>query len=77
MKRSATILALGAVLSLAMAAPSFAQGTKSPAHKAQQHRVNADAYSNYYDSAVPEGSYTGYPNANTGGYSGAMGGVGR
>ena len=73
MKKQATVIALGALLSLAMTATSFA----ATAHHANRVKATA-AYSGYYDSAVPEGNYTTYSNSyNTGGISGAIGGVGR
>jgi hypothetical protein len=73
MKKQTTIIALGALLSLAMTATSFA----ASAHQAKKARAPAN-YSGYYDSAVPEGNYTGYSNSySTGGISGAIGGIGR
>jgi hypothetical protein len=70
MKKQATVVALGAVLSLALTATSFA----ATAHHAKQTRPAVG----YYDSAVPEGSYSGYSNSNSsGGISGAIGGIGR
>ena len=73
MKKQTTIIALGAILSLAMTATSFA----ATAHHAKQAKAPA-SYSGYYDLAVPEGSYSGYANSySTGGISGAIGGVGR
>jgi hypothetical protein len=72
MKKQATVIALGALFGLAMTASSFA----ATVHHAKQAKAPA-SYSGYYDSAVPEGSYTGYSNSYTGGISGAIGGVGR
>jgi hypothetical protein len=73
MKKQATVLALGAVLAAVLAAPSFA-ATK---HHAVNQVRSAPAYSGYYNSAVPEGNYKGYSDISTGGFSGAMGGIGR
>jgi hypothetical protein len=73
MKKQATVIALGALLSLTMTATSFAATT----HHANRAKPTA-GYSGYYDSAVPEGNYTGYSDSySTGGFSGAIGGVGR
>jgi hypothetical protein len=75
MKKQATVIALGALLTLAMTASLFAQGNSHPTHHARAAATSP--YSGYYDSAVPEGNYTGYSNSYTGGISGAIGGVGR
>jgi uncharacterized membrane protein len=72
MKKQTTVIVLGALLSLAMTAPSFAQGKAHPRGRAPS------AYSGYYDSALPEGNYTTYPETYSGGgYSGDIGGIGR
>ena len=73
MKKQATVLALGAVLAAVLAAPSFAATT----HHAVAKVRSAPAYSGYYNSAVPEGNYTGYSDSSSGGFSGAIGGIGR
>jgi hypothetical protein len=80
MKRQATVIALGVLLALSATAPSFAQGNRHAKNSAVHRSQAADPYTGYYDSAVPEGNYTGYaPSYNTGGAfnSGAMGGIGR
>jgi hypothetical protein len=76
MKKQATAIALGALLALGMTAPSFA---RTASHAAQHARTKAaNSYSGYYDSTVPEGNYTTYPDSySTGGVSGAIGGIGR
>ena len=58
MKRQTTVIALGALLSLVMTASSFAQGNSHPRHTSGRA---ANAYSGYYNSAVPEGDYSTYP----------------
>jgi len=58
MKKQTTIIAIGALLSLAMTATSFA----ASAQHAKKAKAPAN-YSGYYDSAVPEGNYTGYSNS--------------
>jgi hypothetical protein len=75
MKKQAIVTALGALVALAMTAPSFAATSK---HHAAKEAKTPSAYTGYYDSAVPEGNYTGYaPSYSAGGISGSMGGVGR
>jgi hypothetical protein len=80
MKRHATVMTLGVLLALAATAPSFAASAQS-SRNAVHHAKAADPYAGYYNSAVPEGNYTGYAPtySNYGGAfnSGAMGGVGR
>lgn len=58
MKQQVTVLALGALLTLAMATLSFATSNHTTACSAaaQQHRAT-NPYSSYYDSSVPEGNY--------------------
>ena len=74
MKKQAIVTALGVLVALAMTAPSFAATSK---HHAAHQAKTPSAYTGYYDSAVPEGNYTGYaPSYATGGLSGAMGGLG-
>ncbi|MFZ0422897.1 MAG: hypothetical protein WAL80_08475 [Xanthobacteraceae bacterium] len=74
MKKQAIVTALGVLVALAMTAPSFAATSKAHTNRAK----TPSAYTGYYDSAVPEGHYTGYaPSYATGGLSGSMGGVGR
>ena len=76
MKKQAIVMAAGALLTLAMTAPSFAEAAKNAAHHARA--ATTDVYKGYYNSAVPEGNYTGYaPSYSSGGLSGSMGGVGR
>lgn len=76
MKRQVTVLALGALVALAMATPSFAASNHTTARGAvARHATNP--YSGYYDSSVPEGNYTYAPTYSTGGPSGDMGGIGR
>ncbi len=77
MKRQATLLALGALLTFATAAPSFAASNHTTARGAVAQRHATISYSGYYDSSVPEGNYTYAPSYSTGGSSGAMGGIGR
>jgi hypothetical protein len=73
-KKQTTVIALGALLSLAMTASSFAQGNGHPRHARSRA---ASTYSGYYNSAAPEGSYTRDPYSyTTGGLSGAIGGIG-
>jgi hypothetical protein len=76
MKKQAILITLGALLTLAMTASSFAQGNR---HARHAHSGTASPSSGYYDSTVPEGNYTAYPysyDSNVG-LSGAMGGIGR
>jgi hypothetical protein len=79
MKKQATVIALGALLSLAMTATSFA----ASAHHAKRAKapVNYSGYYNsyqgYYNPAVPQGNYTTYPNVYNGGsVSSAIGNIG-
>jgi hypothetical protein len=74
MKTKTTVLALSAVLATVMAAPSFA----ATEHHAATQARSTPAYSGYYNSAVPEGTYRGfYGPPTTSGNSGAIGGIGR
>jgi uncharacterized membrane protein len=75
MKKQTTVLVLGALLAVVMTAPSFA--AKSTAHHAANRANATSSYSGYYDSAVPEGGYGYSPSYQTGGFSGAIGGIGR
>jgi hypothetical protein len=76
MKKQAIVTVLGALIALAMTAPSFAATSK--AHYAKSQAKAPAAYTGYYDSAVPEGNYTSYaPTYSAGGLSGSMGGIGR
>jgi hypothetical protein len=76
LKKQAAVIALGALLTFAMTASSFAQGYRHARH-ARSGAVSS--HSGYYDSTVPERNYTTYPYSSdsNGGFSGAMGGVGR
>lgn len=75
MTKRTMVIAVGALLSLAVSASSFAQGNSHPRHARSRA---ASIYSGYYNSAVPEGNYTTYPYSyTTGGDSGDMGGIGR
>jgi hypothetical protein len=78
MKKQASVIALGAVLSLAMTATSFAASTHAKRAKPQ---ASYSHYYNYapgaYNPAVPEGNYTTfYPVYNGGSVSSAIGGIG-
>jgi hypothetical protein len=74
MTKQTIVLALGAILATLMVAPSFAAAQPHAVHQARA----AHAHSGYYNSVVPEGNYAGFQGATTtGGYSGAIGGVGR
>jgi len=75
MKKQTTVMVLGALLTVVMTAPSFA--AKSTAHHAANGAKATSSYSGYYDSTVPEGGYSYAPSYNTGGFSGAIGGIGR
>jgi len=76
MKKQATVVVLGALLSVVVTGTSFAEGASQAKHHART--TAASPYQGYYDSALPEGNYTTYaPSYNTGGFSGALGGVGR
>ena len=69
MKKQAAAVAMGALLTLVMTAPSFAQGG---GHAKHHPRANtAQPYPNYYDSTT--GSSGNDP---SGGLSGAIGGIG-
>jgi hypothetical protein len=79
MKKQASVIAVGALLSLAMTATSFAASTH-PAKRAKPHATYSHYY-NYapgsYNPAVPEGNYTTfYPSYNGGSVSSAIGGIG-
>jgi hypothetical protein len=63
-------MAMGALLTLVMAAPSFALGSGHAKHHPRASTVNP----NYYDSTA--GSYGNDSNSGYGGISGAIGGVG-
>ncbi len=78
MKRHFTMMALGAALTLAMAAPSFAQGNDNSAQRAAAHQRKAtDPAAGSYDPSVPEGNYTNYsPSVTTGGPSADLGASG-
>lgn len=77
MKRQATVMALGVLLALTAAAPSFAASAQSSRSAAAHRTKAADPYAGYYDSAVPEGNYTTYSNPASGSVSSAVGGIGR
>jgi hypothetical protein len=68
--KKASVMAMGALLTLVMTAPSFALGG---AH-AKHHPSSAQVNPNYYNSAA--GSYGNDSNSDYGGISGAIGGVG-
>ena len=75
MKKQATVIVLGMALAAALTSPSFAQGTRHyPVRETQP--VVTMGHSGYYDSAVPEGPYTGYSDDATGGLSGDLGTLG-
>jgi hypothetical protein len=72
MKKQASALAMGALLTLVMIVPSFAQGN---GHVRHHFRAGAtDGRSNYYNSAA--GSYDNDSSGGYGGLSGAIGGIG-
>ena len=72
MKKQAAAVAMGALLTLVMAVPSFAQGG---GHTKHHPRANAaQPYPNYYDSAT--GSSGNDSSGGYGGLSGAIGGIG-
>jgi hypothetical protein len=71
MKKHATVMAMGALLTLVMTATSFAASHGV----AERHRTSAgDPYASYYDSAA--GS-SGYDDFSSGANSGSMGARGR
>lgn len=74
MKKQATVIALGVALTAALATPSFAQGAHRVVHYVRP--AVTSGYSGYYDSAVPEGRYTGYDDDATGGLSADLGAIG-
>ena len=83
MKKQASVIALGALLSLAMTATSFA-ASAHPAKRAKPqgaHPRYYDVAPGYYNPAVPEGNYTtfypSYNSYNGGSVSSAVGGLGR
>jgi hypothetical protein len=72
MKKQASALAMGALLTLVMIVPSFAQGN---GHVRHHFRASAAAgHSNYYNSAA--GSYGNDSSGDYGSLSGAIGGIG-
>jgi hypothetical protein len=72
MKKQASALSMGALLTLVMIVPSFAQGN---GHVRQHFRASAaGGHSNYYNSAA--GSYGNDSSSDYGGISGAIGGMG-
>jgi hypothetical protein len=72
MKKQATTIAVGALLTLVMIVPSLAQGGGQAKHHGRANA--AHAYSGYYNSTT--GSYGSDSNSDYGGISGAIGGVG-
>jgi hypothetical protein len=70
MKRQTTVFALGALLALASAAPSFAQGNGKTTRHAVQHNTQTNPYAGYFDYDTSNGYDSQYN-------SGSMGGVGR
>jgi sterol desaturase/sphingolipid hydroxylase (fatty acid hydroxylase superfamily) len=78
------VLALGLLLTLTAATPAFAATPHHAVHHARSAPVNSGyapgfwdyAPGGYFNPAVPEGNYIGYSDYNTGGLSGAMGGIG-
>ena len=74
MKKQATVIALAAAMTAALTGSSFAQGARHPVRHVQT--VVTTVAPSYYDSAMPEGSYTGYDNDATGGLSADLGALG-
>jgi hypothetical protein len=72
MKKQASAFAMGALLTLVMIVPSFAQGNGRAKHHFRASP--ADGYSNYYNSAA--GPYGNDSAGDYGGISGAIGGMG-
>lgn len=70
MKRQTTVFALGALLALASAAPSFAQGNGKTTRHAVQHNTQTNPYAGDLDYDTSNGYDSQYN-------SGSMGGVGR
>jgi hypothetical protein len=76
MKKQITTIVLGAVLAVAMAAPSFAQGNGGGAAPHATHHKKApvssysgySGYSDYYDTGAAPSGYS---------ISGSIGGIGR
>jgi hypothetical protein len=72
MKKQASALVMGALFTLVMIVPSFAQGN---GHVRHHFRASAaDGHSNYYNSAA--GPYGNASSSDYGGISGAIGGMG-
>ena len=74
MKKQATVIALAAALTAVLTGSSFAQGARHPVRNVRPAVISG--YSGYYNSAVPEGSYTGYDDDATGGLSADLGALG-
>jgi hypothetical protein len=72
MKSQATMIAVGALSTLVMIVPSFAQGGGHAKHHPRAGAV--EAYPNYYDSTA--GSYSHSSDSDYGAISGAIGGMG-
>ena len=72
MKKQATTMAVGALLTLVMIVPSFAQGGGQAKHHGRASATHA--YSGYYNSTT--GAYGSDSSGDYGGISGAIGGVG-
>ena len=72
MKKQAAAVAMGALLTLVMTAPSFAQGGGHAKHHPRANAVEANP--NYYNSTA--GSYGNDSSGGYGGLSGAIGGIG-
>jgi hypothetical protein len=71
MKTQATMIAVGALSTLVMIVPSFAQGGHAKHHP---WAGAVEAYPNYYDSTA--GSYSHSSDSDYGDISGAIGGMG-
>ncbi len=70
--KKASVIAMAALLTLVMTAPSFAQGGAHAKH--HPRTSSAQVNPNYYNSAA--GSYGNDSTGDYGGISGAIGGVG-